>query len=325
LTVGSSLPVSFSDILAASDRIRPYVHRTPIARSRSLDRMLGAELWFKCENLQKVGAFKARGATNAVMAMDAESIRRGFIAHSSGNHGQAVAFAAALRGVPAYIVMPDGASPVKREAVIGYGAEVITCTEGHREETAAAVAERTGASLIHPFDDPVVIAGQATAALELLTDVPDLDVVLTPIGGGGLLSGTAVACATMAPSTAVVGAEPETVDDAFRSLASGIRQPRLPGTSSIADGLLTGIGALPFEILTSLGTSIVCVDETAIVEAARLFLQRTKLLIEPSAATTIAALRTQPTRFDGKRVGVIISGGNTDLAWLQPVASGQRR
>lgn len=305
---------TIADVEAAAERIAPFVHRTPIARSATIDAELGADVFFKCENLQKVGAFKARGATNAILSLPDDAVA--VATHSSGNHGQAVAYAAGRRGIPAWIVMPERASAIKRSAVAGYGATIVLCAEGERESTAAAVAAEHGAVIVHPFDDPHVIAGQGTAALELFTDVPDLDVVVAPIGGGGLLSGTAIVARHRSPACAVVGAEPFAVDDAYRSLATGIRQPGVPNPDTIADGLLTGIGELPFAILQDAGAEIVRVDEPAIIAAATDILMRMKLLVEPSGATPLAALRTERDRFAGKRIGVILSGGNTDLGWL---------
>lgn len=303
------------DVRAAADRIAGYVHRTPLAVSSTLDTELQINAVFKCENLQKVGAFKARGATNAVLSLDEAASERGVLTHSSGNHGAALAFAAAIRGIPCTVVMPEDAPSVKFDAVSGYGARIVRCTQSDREETAAREQETTGAAFIHPFEDPAVIAGQGTAALELLEDRPDLDAVITPIGGGGLLSGTALVCA--AADVDAIGAEPEAVDDAYRSLMSGVRQPRVPHPDTLGDGLLTGIGALAFEILNELGVRIQLVDEDAIVQAARFHLERMKLVVEPSGATGLAALRRLAPQMQGTRVGVIISGGNTDFAWLE--------
>jgi threonine dehydratase len=308
--------VSIDDVLLAAHRISPYVHRTPIATSATLDSELGCSVVFKAENLQKVGAFKARGATNAVFSFGDDVARRGVVTHSSGNHGQALAYAAGVRGIPAWIVMPRTASTVKIEAVRSYGAQIVLCDHSEREAEAARVEADTGAALVHPYDDPLIIAGQGTAALELIEDHGPFDVVVAPIGGGGLLSGTAVVAAGAEPSPDVVGAEPDAVDDAYRSLVTGIRQPGVPDPDTLADGLLTGIGQLPFEILTATEAAILTVSEAAIVEAARFLLFRLKLLVEPSGAVGLAALLTHPERFSGKRVGVILSGGNTDLAWL---------
>jgi len=310
-----TLPIEYSDVQAAAVRIAPYVHRTPVFTSSTLDSQLGASVFFKAENLQKVGAFKARGATNAVLQLPKNA--PGVVTHSSGNHGQAVAYAAAIRDLPAWIVMPRTAPLLKIEAVRSYGAEVVLCDHADRETTAADVVERTGAVLVHPFDNPDVIAGQGTATLELVDQVGNLDVIVAPIGGGGLLSGAATVAAAQDPMIPVIGAEPFAVDDAYRSLQSGRRLAGVIDPVTLADGLLTGIGARPFAILTALGADIIRVTETSILDAALFFLQRMKLVVEPSGATPLAALRTEPERFSGLRVGVIISGGNTDFAWLE--------
>jgi threonine dehydratase len=312
----TELAVTITDVQAAAARIAPYVHRTPVMTSETVDDRFNAEVHFKCENLQKVGAFKARGATNAVLTLSAEDAANGVVTHSSGNHGQAVAYAAAARGIPAWVVMPETANPVKVEAVRGYGAQVVFCEHSERESTANRVRASTGATLVHPFDDAAVIAGQGTAALELLDQVPDLEVVLAPIGGGGLLSGTAVVTRSVRPDAVLIGAEPFAVDDAYRSLVTGHRQPGVPDPHTVADGLLTGIGQIPFDILTACGAEIVRVDESSIIAAAQFMLERMKLVVEPSAATPLAAIATEPERFAGKRVGVIVSGGNTDFAWM---------
>ncbi len=310
-----TLPVEYADVEAAALRIAPFVHRTPVFTSATLDRELGASVFFKAENLQKIGAFKARGATNAVLQLsdDVSAV----VTHSSGNHGQAVAYAAAIRNLPAWIVMPRTAPQLKIDAVRSYGAEIVLCDHADRETTAAEVIQRTGAVLIHPFDNPAVIAGQGTATLELLEQVGGLDVIVTPIGGGGLLSGAATVAAAQERAISVIGAEPFAVDEAFRSLRSGRRLAGVVDPVTLADGLLTGIGARPFAILTALGTDVIRVTETSILEAALFHLQRMKLVVEPSGATPLAALRTEPERFADRRVGVIISGGNTDLSWLE--------
>ncbi len=305
-----------ADVRAAADRIAGYVHRTPVLTSATLDRQLGATVFFKCENFQKVGAFKARGATNAVLSLADAAAARGVVTHSSGNHGAALAYAASIRGIPCVVVMPDGAAAVKVEAVRGYGAEVVFCPQREREATAARVVAETGGTLVHPFDDPAVIAGQGTAALELLEDVADLDVVLAPVGGGGLLSGSTLAAAQR-PGIRVIGAEPERVDDAYRSLTSGVLQPAVTDPDTIADGLLTGLGERPFAILREHAVPIVTVSEDAIVEAATFHLHRMKIVVEPSGAVGLAALRKLGGEVAGLRVGVIISGGNTDFGWLR--------
>ncbi|MBX7167095.1 MAG: pyridoxal-phosphate dependent enzyme [Pirellulales bacterium] len=309
--------VTFDDILAARARIAPFVHRTPVMTSAYFDRRVGASLFFKCENLQRVGAFKFRGATNAVQYLGQAEADRGVVTHSSGNHAQALAAAAGQRGIAATIVMPRGAPAVKRAAVVGYGARIVECdpTQAAREATTAQVQAHTGAVLVHPYDDPRVIAGQATAACELHEQIPGIDVVLAPVGGGGLLAGSCLATRHMCPPAEILGAEPRQADDAARSLAAGHIVP-VSNPDTIADGLRTSLGRLTFPVLARELASIVCVDEAAIVEAMRLVWERMKLVIEPSAAVPVAALLSAPDRFAGRRVGVILSGGNVDLGRL---------
>lgn len=307
---------TFADVRQAAERLAGLVHRTPVLTSRTLDRLTGARVHCKCENLQKVGAFKARGATNAVLSLDAERAARGVVTHSSGNHGAAVAYAAALRGVPAVVVMPDDAPRVKVEAVRGYGAEVVLCARAVRDETSQRIVEERGMTLVHPFDDARVIAGQGTAALELLQDVPDLDDLVAPVGGGGLLAGSCLVVESLRPSCRMVGAEPEAVDDAFRSLRDGVRHPAVAGARSAADGLMTGLGERNFAILLRAAAEVITVGEEALLAAARFFLERMKIVVEPSSATVLAALLARPARFAGRRVGVILTGGNTDFGWL---------
>ncbi len=309
------MSVTFAEVEEAAARIRPHVHRTPVFTSTTLDRLTGASIFAKAENLQKVGAFKARGATNAVLQLPGDVT--GVATHSSGNHGQALAYASSLRDLPAWIVMPHTADPLKVTAVRGYGGEVVFCDHAEREAVAARVGEDHGAVLVHPFNDERVIAGQGTAGLELLQDVPDLDVVIAPIGGGGLLSGTVLAASGVQPRVRVLGAEPFAVDDAYRSLQSGVLQPGVDNPQTIADGLLVGMGSIPFEILSAHGVEILRVTEESIIDAATLLLERMKLVVEPSAATVLAAILADPDRFGGRRVGLIISGGNTDLAWYR--------
>ncbi len=305
---------TLDDVKAAARTIEPFVHRTPVMTSETLNRELDADVVFKCENFQKVGAFKARGATNAVLSLDEATAARGVVTHSSGNHGQAVAYAAGIRGIPCTVVMPDTAPRVKVDAVRGYGADVVFCAQSERESTAQRLVTELGATLIHPFDDARVVAGQGTAMLEFVEQAPVLDLVVAPIGGGGLLSGTAIVARELLPTADVVGAEPQLVDDAFRSLASGFRQPRVPNAGTIADGLLTGIGEIPFTILGELGVTVQTVSEEAIIDAARFHLERMKIVVEPSGATGLAAIRSMDVA--GRRIGVIISGGNTDFSWL---------
>lgn len=308
-----SLP-TFADVQAAAERIKPYVHRTPVLTSQALNMMFGAELYFKCENLQKIGAFKARGACNAVLILDDEAARRGVVTHSSGNHGQALAYAARLRGIPCTIVMPSNAPAVKQDAVAEYGATVVLCepTLRARLDTMQGVIDRTGAHPVPPYDDARVIAGQGTAALELIEDHPDLDVVMAPVGGGGLLSGTAIAVHGSDPSIAVIGAEPAIADDAKRSMETGIRQPP-PTTLTIADGLRTSLGEITFAILRQLNVRIVTASEASIIEGMFRMMERLKIMVEPSASVTLGAIIEDPQIVAGKKVGIIVCGGNLDV------------
>ncbi|MBL9076403.1 MAG: threonine/serine dehydratase [Planctomycetes bacterium] len=308
--------ITLGAVTAAAARIREFVHRTPVLTSRTLDAAVGASVFCKCENLQKVGAFKARGACNAVFALPPDVAARGVVTHSSGNHAAALAYAARARGVPCAVVMPDTAPAIKVDAVRGYGAEIRFCKPADRDAVCAAWQRERGMHLVHPFEDPDVIAGQGTAALELLEQVPELDAVVTPVGGGGLCAGTAVVVRALRPAAQVVAAEPAAVDDAARSLATGVRQPRVDGAKSWADGLMTGLGEPNFRLLREHRVRVVTVDEPAIVAAARFFLQRMKLVVEPSAATVLAALHADGGALQGRRVGLVLSGGNTDFAWL---------
>ncbi len=312
----SATELTLRDVLAAADRIGPYVHRTPVLTSNTFDLEIGAALYFKCENLQKVGAFKARGAINAAFAAPENITRPGFITHSSGNHGQALAFAAATRGVPAIIVMPDDTPAVKRNAVEGYGARVELVPRADRATACARLAAETGAHVVHPFENPFVIAGQGTAVLELLDEVPDLDAVIVPVGGGGLAAGTALVLEAAPLPIKLCLAEPAAVDDAVSSLETGKLQPGpSPDIATLADGLRTGLGAPNFEILQRVGATGFRVSEDAMQMAGYDLMQRMKLLVEPSGATVLAAIREHSAAFSGMRVGVILSGGNTDLSW----------
>ncbi len=279
--------------------------------------MTGATLFFKCENFQKVGAFKARGACNAVFSLSAAEARHGVITHSSGNHGAALAYAAGLRGIPAIVVMPDNAPAVKRAAVAGYGARIVTSGSNplDRETVLERMLAETGATFVHPSNDPRVIAGQGTAALEFLEEVPDLDIVITPVGGGGLLAGTALAVAGRGIGTRTMAAEPEVVDDAYRSFRDGRIYPPT-NAKTIADGLCTFLGEVNFPIIRQSVADIVTVSEEAIIRAMRLIWERMKLIIEPSAAVPVAALLEPRIDVEGLRVGVILSGGNVDLDHL---------
>ncbi|MGE3173436.1 MAG: threonine/serine dehydratase [Planctomycetota bacterium] len=313
----TSAPPTFDDVLRAAERLRGRVHRTPVMTSATADRELGARVAWKCENLQKVGAFKARGALNAVLALEGDAAARGVVTHSSGNHAAALAWAAAQRSAPCTVVMPHTAPAVKVAAVRGYGAAIEFCEQREREQVCAAVQQRTGAVMVHPFESTDVIAGQGTAALELLEEVPDLDLVVVPVGGGGLCAGTALTVGAVQPAARVLAAEPLAVDDAARSLATGVRQPRVDGAKTWGDGLMTGLGAVNFAVLRATGVRVVTVTEDEIVTAARFFLERMKLVVEPSAATVLAALRAIRGELRGLRVGAVLSGGNTDFRWLE--------
>jgi len=305
---------TFDNVRRAAERIAGGVHRTPVFTSATLDQAVGASCHFKCENLQKAGAFKSRGALNTVLSLSEEEAARGVLTHSSGNHGAALARAARLRGIPAWVVMPETAPRVKREAVAGYGAEIVSCapTQQARETTAARVMEETGATLVHPFDDPRVIAGQGTVALELLEDLPDLDLLLAPVGGGGLAAGSALAASGLAPSCRVVAVEPSGADDAWRSFRSGRREP-LTEVNTIADGLRMRVGELVFPLLQRHLHDVVTVDDESIVRAMRWIWERMKLVVEPSGAVPLAAVLEGRVEVAGKKVGLILSGGNVDL------------
>lgn len=317
------LPIpTLDDIRAAAERIRPYAHRTPVLTNESLNQRLGAQLFLKAENFQRVGAFKFRGACNAIFALSEAEAAHGVVAHSSGNHAQAVALAARLRGIPAYIVMPHTVLAVKRAAVAGYGGQITYCepTLAAREEAQAEIVARTGAAIVHPFNNPRVIAGQGTATLELLQEVPNLDVIMAPVGGGGLLSGTAIAAKGLAPQSRVIAGEPELADDAYRSLAEGRIVPANPPIT-IADGLLTSLGELNFAIIRQHVEQIVTVSEAAIIAAMKFVWERLKIIIEPSAAVPLAVLWERKIDLSKLRIGVILSGGNVDLdhlPWLGP-------
>jgi threonine dehydratase len=312
--VGVDMTLDFPTILSARDRIQPHIHRTLVLTSSRLDEAGGASLFFKCENFQKIGAFKARGATNAVFSLDDATASRGVATHSSGNHGAAVARAANLRGIPAHIVMPSNSAKVKIRAVESYGARVVFCepTEEARETVCADVIAKTGATLIHSFENPDVIAGQGTAAVELLEDLPDLDLVMCPIGGGGLLAGTAVAAKSMRPSIRVIAAEPENADDAAQSFRAG-RVIQTEKKFTIADGLRTNVGQPNFAIIKRHVDDIVTVSEKAIISAMRTIWETMKIIVEPSAAVPFAAIQDRKIDVSGKRVGIILTGGNVDL------------
>lgn len=311
--VEKKLP-TFSDVQTAARRLRGLAYKTPVLTSRQLNELAGAELFFKCEPFQRVGAFKFRGAANAVFALDEAVVQRGILTHSSGNHGQAVALAAKLRGVKATVVMPKSSAAVKIHAVQSYRAEIVFCepSTADRESVAAQLIHATGAALIHPYDDPMVIAGQGTACLELAETHPDLDAVITPVGGGGLLSGTSLAAKELLPKARIYGAEPAGANDAAESLAQG-RKVRLTEVDTVADGLRSqALGDLTFAMLKSAVNQILVVDDRATLKAMRLVWERLKVVIEPSSAVPVAAVFGHPEMFAGKRVGIILSGGNVD-------------
>src|SRR4051795_2348867 len=306
--------VNLDTIRAAHERIRPYIHRTPVLTNSWLNDACRASLFFKCENFQKVGAFKARGATNAVFALDDETAQRGVATHSSGNHGAAVARAAKLRGIPAHVVMPSNSAKVKIRAVEGYSAQVVLCepTEESRESKCAEVINQTGATLIHSFENEHVIAGQGTAAMELLEDIPDVEVITCPVGGGGLLSGTAIAAKSMRPQMKVIAVEPENADDAAQSFRAG-RRLVTEKKFTTADGLRTNVGEPNFAMIRQYVDDIVTVSEKAIISAMRTIWETMKIVIEPSAAVPYAAVQGSKIDVSGASVGIILTGGNVDL------------
>lgn len=312
--VALATPPTLADIRAAHARIRDKINRTPVLTSSTLDELCGGRLFFKCENFQKIGAFKARGATNAVFSLTDEEAARGVATHSSGNHGAALARAARLRGIVAHIVMPENTSKPKIESVRRQGGRITFCAANAtaREAMVARVIAETGAMLVHPFNDHRVIAGQGTAALELLEDVPDLDLVIAPVGGGGLLSGTAIAAKGLRPGIRVVAAEPEAADDAARSFQSGRIEPQ-EQTTTIADGLRTSLGDKTFPIIHAQVDEIVTVSEAGIVAAMRQIWEVMKIIVEPSGAVPYAAIREKKIAAAGLRVGIIVTGGNLDL------------
>jgi threonine dehydratase len=309
--------LSLEVIRAAHRLISPRIHRTPVITSASLDQIADARLFFKCENLQKTGSFKIRGATNAVFSLTDEQAQFGVAAPSSGNHAAALSQAARWRGVPAYIVMPRNSSPAKKSAVQAYGGQ-ITESEPNiasREAVTAEVIKRTGAHLVHPYNDARVIAGQGTAALELLEEIPDLDVVITPASGGGLLSGTAIAAKSLRPAIRVIGGEPRNADDVYRSLASGKIEPAA-STETMADGLRATLCPLTFSILRERVDEVSLVTEEDIVQAMLLLWERTKLVVEPSGAVAAVPALFRKINAAGKKIGIILSGGNLDLRKL---------
>ena len=311
-------PPTLVDLQRAASRIAPHAHKTPILTSQTLDRMSGLSLFFKCENLQRCGAFKFRGALNAVLSLTDEQAARGVVTDSSGNHGQALAEAARIRGIPAHIVMPSDAPIVKQKAVAGYGGRVILCepTLASRDSTVRDVQAKTGATLISSHDHPDIISGQGTAVLELLDQVGSLDAIVAPVGGGGLISGVAIGAQESQPGMRIIAAEPSGADDAARSLASGTLVPSVD-PQTIAKGLLVGLGPLTWQVFSARVERVVVVEESEICDAMRLVWERMKIIIEPSSAVAVAALLSSEMQNLGlARVGVILSGGNVDLGDL---------
>jgi len=308
---------ALSDIQSAHERIKPFIHRTPVMSSQQLNRLFGCEIFFKCENFQKVGAFKFRGATNAVLSLSESDKKRGVVTHSSGNHAAALSLAAGMNGVKAYIVMPETAPEVKKNAVSGYGADITFCkpTLQSREETTRVIMEKTGAVLVHPYDNFNVICGQGTAVLELLEERSDLEIIVTPVGGGGLMSGTSTAAKSLNNRIKVFGAEPLNANDAYVSFTTGRLTPSV-NPLTVADGLLTSLSELTFAIIRKNVDRIFTVREETIIECMRLIWERMKIIIEPSSATTLAVIMENPGEFKDKIVGIIISGGNVDFRKL---------
>lgn len=312
----NSLP-TLKDVRTAHKRISDYIHRTPILTSQQVNDRAGAELFFKCENFQKVGAFKFRGASNAVFSLSDEEAKNGVATHSSGNHAQAVALAAKMRGVPSYIAMPENAPRVKVNAVQNYGAKITFCesTQEARESTLEKIVDETSATFIHPYNNPDIIAGQGTAALELLGDHPDLDIISVPVGGGGLISGTAVTVAGTSPRIKIIGTEPEVANDAYLSFKTGKWHP-VQSIDTVADGLRTSLGDLTFACIREYVDDMVTVSEQQIIEAMRLIWERMNIIIEPSSAVPVAAVLNHKIETAGNKIGIIISGGNIDLDHL---------
>lgn len=308
---------TISDMFEAHDRIRPFIHRTPVMTSSYINSLAGAELFFKCENLQKAGAFKARGASNAVFGLSEEQAARGVATHSSGNHGTCLSYAAGRRGIPCTVVMPRSAPQAKKDAVRGYGGTVVECepSTSSREAVFAEVVAKSGAEFVHPYNDARVIAGQATCSRELLEQVDDLDAVIAPIGGGGMVSGTCLTLSNLAPRVKVYAAEPEQADDAYRSFKAGhIIADDAPNT--VADGLKVPLKELTWHFVKRNVSDILTASEEEIIEAMKLIWKRAKLVMEPSSAVPLAAILKNKSIFAGKRVGVIITGGNVDLDTL---------
>ncbi len=314
---------TYEDVERAHERIRPHVHETPVLTSTHFNRLTGAELFFKCENFQKAGVFKARGASNAVFSLSDDEARAGVATHSSGNHGLSLSYAAGRRGIPCHVVMPRTAPEAKKQAVRGYGGTITECepSTSSREEVFARVVAETGAEFVHPYNDPRVIAGQATCSRELLGQVEGLDAVIAPIGGGGMVSGTCLTLSNIAPDVEILAAEPKQADDAYRSFKAGhIIADDAPVT--VADGLKVPLKDLTWHFVSNHVTDILLAEEDEIIEAMFLLWQRMKIVVEPSSAVTLAAILKNPDVFAGKRVGVILTGGNVDLKKLPWMTTG---
>jgi threonine dehydratase len=321
-SVPESLTIpTYDDVLAAHERIEPYIHRTPVLTSTFMNNLTGAQLFFKCENFQKAGAFKARGASNAVFGLSEEKAKRGVATHSSGNHALSLSYAAGRRDIPCYVVMPHTAPQAKKDAVIGYGGQITECepSTSSREAVFAEVQAKTGADFVHPYNDPRVIAGQGTCSKEMIEDLGELDAVIAPIGGGGMVSGTCLTLSNIAPSVEIYAAEPEQADDAYRSFKAGhIIADDAPVT--VADGLKVPLKELTWHFVSNYVTDILTASEQEIIDAMRLIWQRMKIVMEASSAVPLATILKNRERFAGKRVGVIITGGNVDLdklPWLK--------
>jgi threonine dehydratase len=308
------MKITKASIESAAERIAPYIHTTPILTNNSINDLFGVDLYFKCENFQKIGAFKIRGGMNASLQLSTEQLSKGVATHSSGNHAQALAFAAKMLGIKAYIVMPESSPQVKVDAVKGYGAEVTICASNQaaRESTLQAIVDKTGATFIHPYDNDEVITGQATCVKEIIEALPNLDIVVTPVGGGGLLSGTCLGAHFFKPELQVYAGEPEGAADAVLSIQSG-KVEKAPFINTIADGLMTTLSERTLEIIKAHVTDILLVSDEEIKAALRLVYERMKIIIEPSCAVPLAAVLKNSHLFKGKKVGIILSGGNVDL------------
>lgn len=317
---GTRIP-TYDDVIAAHERVRPYIHRTPVLTSSFLDNLTGAKLFFKCENLQKAGAFKVRGACNAVFGLTDDQAAKGVATHSSGNHALSLSYAAGRRGIPCHVVMPRTAPQAKKDAVIGYGGSITECepSTSSREAVFAEVQARTGADFVHPYNDARVIAGQGTCSRELIDQVEGLDAVVAPIGGGGMISGTCLTLSNIAPHVEIFAAEPERADDAYRSFKAGhIIADDAPDT--VADGLKVPLKDLTWHFVQAHVTDILTASDAEIVDAMKLIWKRMKIVMEPSSAVPLATILKNPDRFRGKRVGIIVTGGNVDLdrlPWMQ--------